>query len=85
MSKKEPFVLTEKDVKILRQSNFNAIDVMKYNSSSVKGFDIIALDRDLEKEFDKAGIYIKKKRLFIFPNGNASLSYEGENGKNEEF
>lgn len=83
--KKEPFVLTEKDVKILRQSNFNAIDVMKYNSSSVKGFDIIALDRDLEKEFDKAGIYIKKKRLFIFPNGNASLSYEGENGKNEEF
>lgn len=85
MFKQHHFVLTEKDAQVLRQSNFNAIDVMKYNSSSVKGFDIIALNSDLEKEFDKAKIEIKSKRLYIFPNGNASLSYEGKNDKQEEF
>lgn len=80
-----PFVMNDEKAKILISLDFNKIDPTKYNSSAMRGFDIVRLDRELEKEFDRHEIRIYRKGVSVFENGNTYLQYYGEQKNGEIF
>ena len=80
-----PFVMNDDKAQKLFSVDFNKIDPAKYNSSAMRGFDIVRFDKELEKEFDKYEIRIYSKGVSVFENGNTLLQYYGEQKNGETF
>ena len=81
----KPFVMNADKAQKLFSVDFNKIDPEKYNSSAIRGFDIVRFDKELEKEFDKNEIRIYSKGVSVFENGNVHLQYYGEHKNGETF
>lgn len=80
-----PFVMDAEKAKKLFSVDFNKIDPVKYNSSAMRGFDIVRFDKQIENEFDKHEIRIYSKQVAIYENRNAQLQYYGEHKNGETF
>jgi len=83
-TKRDVFAMTESIKKELRQNGFSNFDADKYNTSALKGFDVAAFDKRIEKLCDEHGILIDGKFINIYENGNATIRYVGDFG-NEDF
>lgn len=76
--KPSPFIMTDETVNKLAARNINISRVEIYNESTISGFDIDRFDSFMENVGDENKIFWKSKRITIFPNGNANLTYDGE-------
>lgn len=76
--KSSPFIMTDETVNKLAARNINISRVEIYNESTISGFDIDRFDSFMENVGDENKIFWKSKRITIFPNGNANLTYDGE-------
>lgn len=76
--KPSPFIITDETVNKLAARNINISRVEIYNESTISGFDIDRFDSFMENVGDENKIFWKSKRITIFPNGNANLTYDGE-------
>lgn len=75
---KQGYVLTENDTATLLQAGFNNILPERYNSSAMKGFDIVQFDSEFEQLCDQNKIRLTRKELSVFNNGNTEFVYRGE-------
>ncbi len=76
--KPSPFIMTDETVNKLAARNINISRVEIYNESTISGFDIDRFDSFMENVGDENKIFWKSKRITIFPNGNANLTYDSE-------
>lgn len=76
--KPSPFIMMDETVNKLAARNINISRVEIYNESTISGFDIDRFDSFMENVGDENKIFWKSKRITIFPNGNANLTYDGE-------
>ena len=76
--KPSPFIMTDETVNKLAARNINISRVEIYNESTISGFDIDRFDSFMENVGDENKIFWKSKRITIFSNGNANLTYDGE-------
>lgn len=76
--KPSPFIMTDEIVNKLAARNIYISRVEIYNESTISGFDIDRFDSFMENVGDENKIFWKSKRITIFPNGNANLTYDGE-------
>lgn len=76
--KPSPFIMTDETVNKLAARNINISRVEIYNESTISGFNIDRFDSFMENVGDENKIFWKSKRITIFPNGNANLTYDGE-------
>lgn len=76
--KPSPFIMTDETVNKLAARNINISRVEIYNESTISGFDIDRFDSFMENVGDENKIFWKSKRITIFPNGNANLTYDGK-------
>lgn len=75
---KKGYVFTDNDTTKLLKTGFNQIIPDSYNSSAMKGFNIVQFDSEFEQLCDQYNIRIREKKLSIFSNGNTEIVFRGE-------